>query len=69
MDRETHDVVNMAIGRILRIASRPQQPNDIVEYLHCRALILDALETLDVPPMVAPLPGWNFGGGVSGVIE
>lgn len=33
--------VQMAIGRIFRMASRPTQAGDIAEYERCRALILD----------------------------
>ena len=36
--------VQLAIGRIFRLASRPHQPGDIAEYERCRALILDHSE-------------------------
>lgn len=36
--------VQLAIGRIFRIASRPEQPGDIAEYQRCRSIILDASE-------------------------
>lgn len=34
----------LAIGRILRLASRPAQPGDVAEYERCRAIVLDAAE-------------------------
>lgn len=37
-------VAELALGRILRMASRPEQPGDTAEYFRCRSLILDALE-------------------------
>ena len=36
-------VIDLAIGRILRIASRPTQPGDVADYERCRNLILDSL--------------------------
>ena len=36
------DLTTLAIGRILRLMSRPYQPGDIEEYECCRAIILDA---------------------------
>lgn len=36
--------VNLAIGRIFRLASRPEQPGDIVEYERCRSIILNTLD-------------------------
>jgi hypothetical protein len=39
--------VSLAIGRILRMASRPTQPGDIAEYERCRALILDLCEPVN----------------------
>lgn len=41
MQTEDKNTVNLAIGRILRLASRPNQPGDVAEYERCRALILD----------------------------
>jgi hypothetical protein len=43
MTREQNAVFELALGRILRLGSRPSQPGDIAEYERCRALILDAL--------------------------
>lgn len=36
--------VQLAIGRIFRLASRLAQPGDVAEYERCRAVILDASE-------------------------
>lgn len=41
MTNEDKSTVNLAIGRILRMASRPTQPGDVAEYDRCRALILN----------------------------
>ena len=34
-------IVELALGRIFRIMSRPFRPGDIEEYERCRALVLD----------------------------
>ena len=36
--------INLALGRIFRLASRPEQPGDGAEYERCRSLILNALD-------------------------
>lgn len=36
--------VSLAIGRILRMGSRPGQPGDIEEYYRCRGIVLDIVE-------------------------
>lgn len=36
-----HSPIELAIGRLLRIASRPFQPGDHEEYDRCRAVIMD----------------------------
>ena len=47
MTRETamttteRQTVNLALGRIFRMGSRPTQPGDIGEYERCRGIILD----------------------------
>lgn len=51
MTNEDKNTVNLAIGRIFRMASRPTKPGDVAEYERCRALILD---------LVAPVaPGYT----------
>lgn len=37
--------VQLAIGRIFRLASRPEEPGDAASYEECRAIILDAWES------------------------
>lgn len=44
----------LALGRILRMASRPAQPGDIAEYERCRALLLDELAPSGVIPEWVP---------------
>ena len=39
----TTKTIELALGRIFRMASRPTQPGDIAEYERCRAIILDLL--------------------------
>lgn len=41
MDAETKKLVDLAIGRILRMGSRPTQPGDVEEYERCRAIIME----------------------------
>ncbi len=33
--------VDLAIGRILLLGSRPSQPGDVAEYERCKAIIMD----------------------------
>ncbi len=35
--------IELALGRILRMASRPTQPGDNAEYERCRRIILDTI--------------------------
>jgi len=44
--------VELALGRILRMAARPSRAGDIEMYEQCRAIILDEL---------APVDGWSLG--------
>jgi hypothetical protein len=44
MNTQDSKTVELALGRILRMASRPTQSGDVAEYYRCRSLILDALE-------------------------
>lgn len=37
-------LAQLAIGRLLRICSRPWQPGDDEEYALCRAIVLDSRE-------------------------
>jgi hypothetical protein len=36
--------INLAIGRIFRLASRQEQAGDVAEYERCRSLILNVLD-------------------------
>lgn len=36
--------VNLAIGRIFLLGSRPEKDGDVAQYLRCRAIILDLVE-------------------------
>lgn len=37
-------VVELALGRIFRLAGRPEQDGDVEQYEQCRQLILDELD-------------------------
>lgn len=39
---EGDSVIELALGRIFRLGSRPTQPGDVEEYERCRALIFEA---------------------------
>ena len=43
-DADKRKLVELAIGRIFRLASRPERPGDAAEYERCRAIILDAVD-------------------------
>lgn len=43
-EAEKTAAVQMAIGRIFRMGSRPSQPGDVAEYYRCRNLVMDLLE-------------------------
>lgn len=38
---EARTMCELAIGRLLRLGSRPEQPGDIEQYHQCRAIVLD----------------------------
>ena len=42
-------IVELALGRILLLSSRPEQPGDVEEYEHCRSIILNALGSTGPP--------------------
>lgn len=44
INSEDRVFVNLAIGRIFRMASRPEQPGDAAEFHRCRGLIFDRIE-------------------------
>ena len=57
--------MQLALGRILRLASRPEQSGDIAEYERCRKLFLDAAERKGFSVAIVGIgnhrPGFNFG--------
>ena len=57
MDPELTQVCQLAIGRILRLGSRPYQEGDIEEYERCRAIIMDAAAGTDTE-YVFYAPNW-----------
>lgn len=60
----------LALGRILRLGSRPTQPGDIEQYDKCRNFIMDLLDDgYRSPVSLPPNPGWNFGSRNRGVVE
>lgn len=38
--QERAQLVELALGRIFRLGSRPTQPGDVAVYEHCRAIIV-----------------------------
>jgi hypothetical protein len=44
-ETERSRAVGLALGRILRLGARPEQPGDIEEYERCRRVILGAIGT------------------------
>lgn len=42
--QEDTKAVELALGRIFRLASRPEQPGDVADYERCRKVILDILD-------------------------
>lgn len=66
---DSDQIISMAMGRIFRMAGRPEQARDIAEYERCRSLILALAPDVSCASHSVPLPGWNFGYGASGCIE
>jgi hypothetical protein len=54
MDQEDRTAVELALGRIFRLGSRPPQPGDVADYERCRKVIMDVLD----PPPYAPPVCW-----------
>jgi hypothetical protein len=44
IDTDLHALVCLAIGRILRLGSRPTEPGDVQEYERCRQIVMDAVD-------------------------
>lgn len=51
MTKQDQKAVELALGRILRLGSRPTQPGDVEDYERCRAIILDLCQPI--------LPGYS----------
>lgn len=69
MDRDdAARTMDLAIGRLLRLMSRPEQPGDVETYYACRRAIYDAAEAMgrEIRPVSLGThrPGWNFGNRV-----
>ncbi len=47
MSAEKGKLVELALGRIFLMGSRPTQPGDVEEYERCRAIILDATDPVE----------------------
>ena len=39
-------VIELALGRIFRMASRPTQAGDVAEYERCRKIVMDLLDPI-----------------------
>lgn len=67
MSEETK-TMQLALGRILRLASRPEQADDIAEYERCRKVFMDAADEAGFNSTLQGIgihrPGFNFGGMV-----
>ena len=48
-DHERRALASLALGRIFRLAARPEQPGDAAEYERCRAIITDNLASCPFP--------------------
>lgn len=55
---EARCTLTLAIGRVLRLLSRPEQPGDVVAYHEARAAALDAAESLGRPTSAEYRPSW-----------
>jgi len=64
MDADRSSLAKLAFGRILRMASRADQPGDVAEYERCRAIILDALDP--AAPDYSPNIARDYGKGAAG---
>lgn len=64
-------IAELAFGRVLRMAARPEQEGDVTEYERCRRIIMDEMGGYQTAATVErpPLPGWNFGSGATGCVE
>ena len=56
--QEARALCQLALGRILRLASRPSAPGDVEQYERCRALMAEALDVLGFGPPSDDQPNW-----------
>ncbi len=54
MTNETQNTVNLAMGRIFGMLSRPEQSGDVAEYERCRSIILNLCD-----PVSDYAPNWS----------
>lgn len=66
---EENLLMKCAIGRLMRILSRPTQPGDAKQYAMCRRVVMELAGDEDRDDDIPPLPGWNFGRANTGVSE
>lgn len=62
---EASQAMNLAIGRLFRMMSRPFQEGDIACYYECERICKEAAEVLGMktyaPDLGSCRSGWNFG--------
>lgn len=62
---EAESLMELAIGRLFLMGSRPTQDGDIATFYACRSVVMEAAEVLGgstVPADIGYLrPGFNFG--------
>lgn len=63
-EKDANKAIELSIGRILNIGSRPFKESDIEDYQRCKFLIIDACEFLGIDTSIESrqIPnGRNFG--------
>ena len=63
IDPEDQQAVNLAMGRLFQIMSRPHKPGDLNDYEDCRRVILDLCEPI---PYYRPCVVRQRGQGAAG---
>ncbi len=58
MNSPTPLVVQLALGRILRMMRRPEEPGDVADYYACRSIIMDYRKDPDNPRWRSYSPNW-----------
>ena len=62
-ESEARAVASLAIGRLLRIGSRPERPGDTEEYFRVRSIIMDASEAIRDGRPIDPVWQPNYARG------